>query len=205
MMGMQTRKIIVATGNEGKMDEIRQILGKENIVFSSLKDENLQNIEIVEDGTTFEENAIIKARKICALTGRMVLADDSGLEVDYLDKAPGIYSARYMGEDTPYSVKNQHIIDLLKGVEEEKRSARFVCAIACAFPDGHTITTQGFVEGRIGYEERGTNGFGYDPIFYVPEFGCTTSELLPEEKNKISHRGKALLAMYDKLVREKVL
>lgn len=205
MMGMQTRKIIVATGNEGKMDEIRQILGKENIVFSSLKDENLQNIEIVEDGTTFEENAIIKARKICALTGRMVLADDSGLEVDYLDKAPGIYSARYMGEDTPYSVKNQHIIDLLKGVEEEKRSARFVCAIACAFPDGHTITTQGIVEGRIGYEERGTNGFGYDPIFYVPEFGCTTSELLPEEKNKISHRGKALLAMYDKLVREKVL
>ena len=204
-MGMQTRKIIVATGNEGKMDEIRQILGKENIVFSSLKDENLQNIEIVEDGTTFEENAIIKARKICALTGRMVLADDSGLEVDYLDKAPGIYSARYMGEDTPYSVKNQHIIDLLKGVEEEKRSARFVCAIACAFPDGHTITTQGIVEGRIGYEERGTNGFGYDPIFYVPEFGCTTSELLPEEKNKISHRGKALLAMYDKLVREKVL
>ena len=205
MMGMQTRKIIVATGNEGKMDEIRQILGKENIVFSSLKDENLQNIGIVEDGTTFEENAIIKARKICALTGRMVLADDSGLEVDYLDKAPGIYSARYMGEDTPYSVKNQHIIDLLKGVEEEKRSARFVCAIACAFPDGHTITTQGIVEGRIGYEERGTNGFGYDPIFYVPEFGCTTSELLPEEKNKISHRGKALLAMYDKLVREKVL
>ena len=205
MMGMQTRKIIVATGNEGKMDEIRQILGKENIVFSSLKDENLQNIEIVEDGTTFEENAIIKARKICALTGRMVLADDSGLEVDYLDKAPGIYSARYMGEDTPYSVKNQHIIDLLKGVEEEKRSARFVCAIACAFPDGHTITTQGIVEGRIGYEERGTNGFGYDPIFYVPEFGCTTSELLPEEKNKISHRGKALLAMYDELVREKVL
>lgn len=205
MMGMQTRKIIVATGNEGKMDEIRQILGKENIVFSSLKDENLQNIEIVEDGTTFEENAIIKARKICALTGKMVLADDSGLEVDYLDKAPGIYSARYMGEDTPYSVKNQHIIDLLKGVEEEKRSARFVCAIACAFPDGHTITTQGIVEGRIGYEERGTNGFGYDPIFYVPEFGCTTSELLPEEKNKISHRGKALLAMYDELVREKVL
>lgn len=204
-MGMQTRKIIVATGNEGKMDEIRQILGKENIVFSSLKDENLQNIEIVEDGTTFEENAIIKARKICALTGKMVLADDSGLEVDYLDKAPGIYSARYMGEDTPYSVKNQHIIDLLKGVEEEKRSARFVCAIACAFPDGHTITTQGIVEGRIGYEERGTNGFGYDPIFYVPEFGCTTSELLPEEKNKISHRGKALLAMYDELVREKVL
>jgi XTP/dITP diphosphohydrolase len=199
-MNREARKIIVATGNEGKMDEIRQILGKENIVFSSLKDENLQNVEIIEDGTTFEENAIIKARKISEITGQMVLADDSGLEVDYLDKAPGIYSARYMGEDTPYSVKNQHIIDLLDGVADEDRTARFVCVIACAFPDGHTITTRGTIEGRIGYEEKGTNGFGYDPIFYVPEFGCTTSELLPEEKNKISHRGKALLAMYDELV-----
>ena len=128
-MDTQAKKIIVATGNEGKMDEIRQILGRENIVFSSLKDENLQDIEIVEDGTTFEENAIIKARKICDITGKMVLADDSGLEVDYLDKAPGIYSARYMGEDTPYSVKNQHIIDLLEGVADEKRTARFVCVI----------------------------------------------------------------------------
>lgn len=204
-MDMQAKKIIVATGNEGKMDEIRQILGKENIVFSSLKDENLQDIEIIEDGATFEENAIIKARKICEITGQMVLADDSGLEVDYLGKAPGIYSARYMGEDTPYSVKNQHIIDLLEGVPDEQRTARFVCVIACAFPDGHTITTEGIVEGQIGYEEKGTNGFGYDPIFYVPEFGCTTSELLPEEKNRISHRGKALLAMYNELLRERVL
>ena len=204
-MDMQAKKIIVATGNEGKMDEIRQILGKENIIFSSLKDENLQDIEIVEDGATFEENAIIKARKICEITGQMVLGDDSGLEVDYLGKAPGIYSARYMGEDTPYSVKNQHIIDLLEGVPEEQRTARFVCVIACAFPDGHTITTEGIVEGQIGYEEKGTNGFGYDPIFYVPEFGCTTSELLPEEKNRISHRGKALLAMYNELMRERVL
>lgn len=204
-METQTRKIIVATGNEGKMDEIRQILGNENIIFSSLKDENLQDVEIIEDGKTFEENAIIKARRISDITGKMVLADDSGLEVDYLDKAPGIYSARYMGEDTPYSVKNQHIIDLLEGVADEKRTARFVCVIACAFPDGHTITTRGTIEGRIAYEEKGSNGFGYDPIFYVPEFGCTTSELLPEEKNKISHRGKALTAMYDELVREKVL
>lgn len=201
----QSRKIIVATGNEGKMDEIRQILGNENIIFSSLKDENLQDVEIVEDGTTFEENAIIKARKISDITGTMVLADDSGLEVDYLDKAPGVYSARYLGEDTPYNIKNQHIIDLLEGVEDEKRTARFVCVIACAFPDGHTITTRGVIEGRIGYEERGSNGFGYDPIFYVPEFGCTTSELTPEGKNKVSHRGKALVAMYDELKREKVL
>ena len=203
---METQtKIIVATGNEGKMAEIRQILGSENIIFSSLKDEGLLDIEIIEDGKTFEENAIIKARKICDITGKMVLADDSGLEVDYLDKAPGIYSARYMGEDKPYSVKNQHIIDQLEGVEEEKRSARFVCVIACAFPDGRNITTRGVIEGRIGYEEKGTNGFGYDPIFYVPELGCTTSELSPEAKNKISHRGRALTAMYEELKKENVL
>lgn len=201
----QTKKVIVATGNEGKMDEIRQILGGENIAFASLKDENLQDVEIVEDGSTFEENAIIKARKISDITGQMVLADDSGLEVDYLDRAPGIYSARYMGEDTSYHVKNNHIMKLLEGVPEEKRTARFVCAMACAFPDGRIITTRGVIEGRIGHEERGNNGFGYDPIFYVPEYGCTTSELPPEEKNKISHRGRALKAMYQELVAEKVL
>lgn len=201
----QRKKIIVATGNEGKMDEIRQILGGENIDFASLKDENLQDVEIVEDGSTFEENAMIKARKISEVTGRMVLADDSGLEVDYLDKAPGIYSARYMGEDTSYDIKNKHIINLLYGVPEEKRTARFVCAMACAFPDGRSITTRGVIEGRIGYEQRGNNGFGYDPIFFVPEFGCTTAELMPEEKNKVSHRGRALTAMYRELVSEKVL
>ena len=201
----QRKKIIVATGNEGKMDEIRQILGGENIDFASLKDENLQDVEIVEDGSTFEENAMIKARKISEITGRMVLADDSGLEVDYLDKAPGIYSARYMGEDTSYDIKNNHIINLLDGVPEEKRTARFVCAMACAFPDGRSITTRGVIEGRIGYEQRGNNGFGYDPIFFVPEFGCTTAELMPEEKNKVSHRGRALTAMYRELVSEKVL
>lgn len=199
------KKIIVATGNEGKMKEIRAILQGEDLVFTSLRDENLQDVVIVEDGTTFEENAIIKARTISDLTGQMVLADDSGLEVDYLDKAPGIYSARYMGEDTPYTVKNNHIIEQLAGVSGSERSARFVCAIACAFPDGRNLTVRGVIEGQIGYEEKGENGFGYDPIFYVPEYGCTTAELPPEEKNRVSHRGKALKAMYEELIKEKVL
>lgn len=197
-----SKRLIVATGNEGKMVEFRQILGDTDREFASLKDMGLQDIEIVEDGTTFEENAIIKAKAIMEVTGEMVLADDSGLEVDYLDKAPGIYSARYLGEDTPYTVKNNHIISLLEGAPEEKRSARFVCVIACAFPDGRVLTSRGTVEGQIGYEEKGENGFGYDPIFYVPEFGCTTAELSPEDKNKISHRGKALRHMHEMLKKE---
>ena len=191
------KKIIVATGNEGKMDEIRQILQGENIQFVSLKDENLQDVEIIENGSTFEENAIIKARTISDLTGQMVLADDSGLEVDYLHGEPGIYSARYLGEDTSYDIKNNHIIDLLAGVPDDQRTARF--------PDGRTITVRGVIEGRIGYEQKGENGFGYDPIFYVPEFGCTTAELSSEDKNKVSHRGKALTAMYEELKRENCL
>ena len=199
------KKIIVATGNEGKMKEIRQILGGENVEIVSLKDENLQDVEIVEDGKTFEENALIKASTIAKITGTMVLADDSGLEVDYMDKAPGVYSARYMGEDTPYTIKNNHIIDELKDAKGDERSARFVCVIACVFPDGKSITTRGTIEGQIGYEEKGSNGFGYDPIFYLPERGCTTAELSPEEKNKISHRGKALTAMYEKLKEENIL
>ena len=127
------------------------------------------------------------------------LADDSGLEIDYLDGAPGIYSARFMGEDTCYTIKNTALVEKLAGVPEEKRTARFVCAIACAFPDGHTITTRGVMEGIIAQEIRGENGFGYDPIFYLPEFGCTSAEITPEQKNEVSHRGKALRAMRKEL------
>ena len=187
-------KIIVATGNQNKMKEIREIIKRDDIEFVSLKDEGL-----VEDGKTFEENAVIKAKTIADITKNIVIADDSGLEVDYLDKAPGVYSARYMGEDTPYTIKNNHIIELLKDAKGEERSARFVCVIACVMPDGETFTTRGTIEGRIGYEEKGENGFGYDPIFYLPERGCTTAELPPEQKNEISHRGRALKAMYKKL------
>ena len=186
------RKIIVATGNEGKMNEIRQILGNENIKFSSLKDEDLQDVEIIENGKTFEENAIIKAKTVMEATGSLVLADDSGLEVDYLNKEPGVYSARYMGENTSYRIKNQIILDRLHGVPDIVRSARFVCVIAAAFPDGRVETRRATIEGRIAQEPAGENGFGYDPIFYLPEKGKTTAQLSAEEKNEISHRGKAL-------------
>lgn len=190
--------IIFATGNEGKMKEVRMILKDLNQEIKSLKEINL-DVDIVEDGKTFEENAIIKAKTIMELTNEIVLADDSGLEVDYLDKAPGIYSARYLGEHTSYNIKNQSIIDKLKDATGMERSARFVCVIACAMPDGTILTTRATIEGMIGYEEKGDNGFGYDPIFFVPEYNCTTAELSPEQKNKISHRGKALKEMKLKL------
>jgi XTP/dITP diphosphohydrolase len=185
------KKLIFATGNENKMKEIRMILADCGYEILSMKEAGI-NVDIVEDGKTFEENATIKATAISKLAGCLVLADDSGLEVDAMDKAPGIYSARWEGEDTPYSIKNQKIIDNLKDVPEEKRTARFVCAIAAAFPDGRVITRRGTIEGLIAHEPAGENGFGYDPIFYVPEFKKTTAELSPEEKNKVSHRGKAL-------------
>lgn len=192
------RKIIFATGNQGKMHEIRQILGDMDLEVVSMKEAGI-DIDIVEDGTTFEENAIIKAKAVAAYTDAIVLADDSGLEIEYLNNEPGIYSARYMGADTPYSVKNQNFIDRLKGVPDEKRTARFVCVIAAAMPDGEIFTTKGVIEGRIAEEEKGENGFGFDPIFYVPEYGCTTAQLSEEQKNAISHRGKALEAMKEEL------
>lgn len=188
------RKIVFATTNEGKMKEIRMILKDLPYQVCSLKELGIF-VDIEENGTTFEENAIIKAKTIMEMTGEIVLADDSGLEVDYLEKAPGIYSARYLGEDTSYDIKNQHIIDQLKEAEGEQRSARFVCAIACVFPDGTIETTRGTIEGVIGYEAKGENGFGYDPIFVVPEYNCTAAELSSEVKNTISHRGKALETM----------
>lgn len=189
------KKIIFATGNKDKMREIREILGDMDAEILSLKEAGI-DVDIVEDGSTFEENAMIKAAAIAKIAGdAFVLADDSGLEVDYLNGEPGIYSARYMGEDTSYRIKNQNLIDRLEGVPDEKRTARFVCAVAMVSPDGRKETVRGTIEGRIGYEEKGENGFGYDPIFYVPEFGCTSAELSREQKNQISHRGKALRAI----------
>lgn len=191
-------KIIFATGNEGKMKEVRMILEDLGLPVLSLKDAGIA-ADVEENGTTFEENAQIKAKAIMEMTGALVLADDSGLEVDALDKEPGIYSARYMGHDTSYHIKNQNIIDRLEGKVGEERSARFVCAIAAAFPDGRVLTTRGTMEGQIGYGEKGENGFGYDPIFYLPEYQCYSAELSLEEKNKLSHRGKALRLMKERL------
>ena len=193
------KKIIFATGNMGQRKEIREILKDLDAEVLSMKEAGVE-ADIVEDGKTFEENAVIKAKTICELTGEIALADDSGLEIDYLNKEPGIYSARYMGEDTSYRIKNANLIGRLEGVPDEKRTARFVCAIAAAFPDGTVKTVRGTMEGRIGYEEAGENGFGYDPIFYLPEYGCSSAELSMEEKNKISHRGKALRAIKEELL-----
>ncbi len=192
------RKIVFATGNAGKMREIREILADMDLEVVSMAEIGA-DIEIEENGATFEENAAIKARAVGKVCGEIVLADDSGLEVDHLNREPGIYSARYMGEDTPYSIKNANIIQRLEGVPREERTARFVCAIAAVFPDGEEVVTHGEIEGWIDYEEKGSNGFGYDPIFSVPEFGRTTAELSDEEKNSVSHRGRALRKMKDEL------
>ena len=198
------RKIIFATGNENKMKEIRQILGDMDVEILSMKQAGI-SADIVEDGTTFEENAVIKAKAIAEMTQEIVLADDSGLEIDYSNKEPGIYSAIYMGEDTSYDIKNQALIDKLDGVPKEQRTARFVCAIGAVLPNKETLVVRETMEGYIGYEIAGENGFGYDPIFYLDEFGCSSAALSREQKNAISHRGKALRAMKDILLERGIL
>ena len=192
------KRIVFATGNAGKMKEVSMILKDLGLPVVSMKEAGIE-ADIVEDGTTFAENAEIKARAVYEQCRDIVLADDSGLEIDHLNKEPGIYSARYMGEDTSYHIKNANLIERLSGVPDEERSARFVCAIAAVLPDGAVLHSYGTIEGIIGYEEQGENGFGYDPIFYLPEYGCTTAQLAPEVKNELSHRGKALRAMKEQL------
>ncbi len=202
-------RIVFATGNKDKMKEIRRILGDLDAEILSMKEAGVFE-DVVEDGTTFSENAAIKASAIYKLLEEkdpeaaketVVLADDSGLEVDFLGGEPGIYSARYLGKDTPYTEKNRIIIERLKDAKGEERSARFVCAIAACLPGGKMLGTLGKMEGRIGYEIAGENGFGYDPIFFLPEYGKTSAEISADEKNAISHRGKALREM-EKLLRE---
>ena len=187
-------KVIVATGNKDKAKEIREILRDMDAGVTTMK------------GSTFLENAVIKAKAVAEEAARdeiwkdaIVIADDSGLVIDALNGEPGIYSARYLGHDTSYRVKNADLIRRLEGVSGRERSARFICAVAAVCPDGRVLTAEGAMEGQIGYEEQGENGFGYDPIFYLPEFDCTSAQLSPEDKNSISHRGKALRAMREKL------
>ena len=197
---MKTR-IIFATGNQNKMREIREILGDENYDIQSMKDAGI-DCDIDENGQTFEENSLIKARAVAKYASdAIVLADDSGLEIDALNKEPGIYSARYMGEDTSYDIKNANLIERLDGVEKNDRSARFVCAVSAVFPDGTEEAVRGTIEGYIGWEPMGTNGFGYDPIFYLWDKDVSTASISPEEKNAISHRGQALRKIKEVIVK----
>ena len=190
------KSIILASNNKDKVKEVKEILKGYDII--SMKEAGI-DVDIEENGTTSEENALIKARAIMKLTGQITMADDSGLEIDYLNKAPGVYSARFMGHDTSYDIKNKALIQKLEGVKGSDRSGRFVCAIAVCFPDGSEIVKRGTMEGLIAEEIKGDNGFGYDPIVYLPEYGRTSGELAPEEKNKISHRGKALALIKEEL------
>ena len=201
------KNIVFATGNAGKIREIQAILADMGLEVVSMKEAGV-SVDIEENGSTYEENALIKSRAVADCLAKMgqredavVMADDSGLEIDCLNGEPGVFSARYMGEDTSYHIKNANLIGRLEGVEDARRTARFVCAIAAVFPDGRELTSRGVIEGRIGYEEKGSNGFGYDPIFYVPAFGRTTAELSEEEKNRVSHRGNALQEMKRQLRR----
>lgn len=198
-------KIIAATENKGKVKEIKEILQDMDACVATMNEAGLFT-EAEENGATFLENAVIKAKAVARKAAEseewrdaIVMADDSGLVIDALNGEPGIYSARYLGHDTSYREKNGDLIRRMDGVPDEKRSARFVCAIAAVCPDGEVLTAEAAMEGRIGYEERGENGFGYDPIFYLPEEGCTSAQLSPEEKNRISHRGKALRMMREKM------
>jgi XTP/dITP diphosphohydrolase len=191
-------EIIFATGNAGKAREVAMMFADMDVSVQTLKEAGIQ-AEIVENGQTFMENAKIKAQTIAQYTDKIVLADDSGLVIDYLNGEPGIYSARYMGEDTSYDIKNANLLKRMEGVPEAERSARFVCAMAAVMPDGEVIETEGVMEGIIGYRIAGTNGFGYDPIFYLPEFEASSAEITAEQKNAVSHRGKALRMMQTEL------
>lgn len=237
-MREMAEKMIVATGNPNKMIEIREILSDVDLDIVSMKEAGI-SVRINENGRTFAQNAEIKALSVARACGKMAIADDSGLVIDCLRGEPGIYSARYMGEDTSYDLKNRVLIDRvndfcrgheysrkaltlregaefldLEGGEHRPgadetgcpgplRAARFVCACVCAWPDGRVKTIVGRMEGRIAYQQAGKHGFGYDPIFYLPEFGKTSAELLPEQKNAISHRGKAFSQMHDFLAEYK--
>jgi len=182
-------KLVVATKNEGKMREIRAILADTNWEVVSMKDMKI-DVDVVEDKDTFEGNALKKAEEIMRICNEVTLADDSGLVVDALLGAPGVYSARYAGENATDEDNNHKLLSVMQN--EKNRTARFVCVLAVAFPDGRRETVRGEFEGQIDYEMKGNGGFGYDVLFYLPEYNMTSAEIPAEIKNKISHRGKAL-------------
>ncbi|MDY6325243.1 MAG: XTP/dITP diphosphatase [Catonella sp.] len=188
------KKIIFATGNAGKLKEIREILEGSGIEVVTMKEAGY-DLDIVEDGKTFDENALIKARTVAKASGEAAMSDDSGLSIDYLNGEPGIYSARFMGHDTSYDIKNAKLLEMLKDAKGDARSARYECSVALVLPDGREFVKHETMEGLIANAPAGQNGFGYDPIFMLPQYGKTAAEISPEEKNKISHRGKALRAM----------
>lgn len=192
------KTILFATKNQGKVKEIKKILEGLPVEVITMEEAGI-DVEVEETGTTFIENAILKAEALTQYTDAIILADDSGLEIDYLNKEPGVYSARYLGKETPYEEKNAILLDRLKDVPKAQRSARFVCAIAAASQGMVTLTTQATIEGYIGYEAKGKNGFGYDPIFFIEAYNTSTADLSPEVKNAISHRGKALRLMSEQL------
>lgn len=191
-------EIVFATGNAGKAREVAMMFSDMDVCVKTLKEADI-HADIIEDGKTFMENARIKAETIARFTDKIVLADDSGLVIDYLNGEPGIYSARYMGEDTSYDIKNANILKRMENVPAKERTARFICAMAAVMPDGEVIEAEGVMEGIIGTKSAGTNGFGYDPIFFLPEYEASSAEITPEQKNEISHRGKALRKMQEEL------
>lgn len=202
------KEIIFATKNKNKIKEINGIIN-DLLVELNIKEQKFKvismqdygiDIDVIEDGETFLENSIKKSVEINKITNAIVLSDDSGLEIDFLNKQPGIYSARFMGEDTSYDIKNAKILELLKNVPFEQRTARFVCVISCTLENGQTLSKTATMEGHIANTSAGNGGFGYDPIFYIEEYAKTSSELTPSEKNKISHRGKALRLMIKELI-----
>ena len=192
------KKFIAATRNRGKIKEISEVLDSLPLQVVSMEEAGV-NKEIEETGSTFEENALIKAREVCKLTGETVMADDSGLEVDYLNGAPGIYSSRYAGENATDDDRIRKLLDELGDVDFENRRARFVCAIAVVLPEGEEFVVRSTCEGFIAMEPAGENGFGYDPVFFLEEYAKTMAELEPEQKNEVSHRGKALKLMLKEL------
>ncbi len=194
-------KMVLASQNKHKLEEIKEIMKELNIEILSMADINLEGFEVIEDGNTFEENSMKKALTVMEETSLIAIADDSGLEVDFLGGKPGVHSARFAGEKAMDRDNNKKLLDMLRDIELSERKGRFVSAISVAFPNGRRISVRGECEGLIGFEERGTQGFGYDPLFIVTEYNKTFAELGSEIKNKISHRAKALEKLREEFIR----